>query len=187
MKLKTILPFLICMFMLPIVVVGQEAEEHHSLEEEKELHHHSITLSLSHSFISLGVKDGDRDWLMVPSWAINYNYKFDERWSLGLHNDIIFEEFIVEDTRENTEQLERSYPISSILVTTYMPIEGWGLALGGGLEYEKNESFGLVRIGTEYALSIPKGKLEVVFALNYDILIDAYDSINIGIGIAKLF
>jgi hypothetical protein len=55
------------------------------------------------------------------------------------------------------------------------------------MEWEKNENFIVLRFGTEYGLELNENGLELVFALNYDALIDAYDSINLGIGINKFF
>ncbi len=43
-----------------------------------------------------------------------------------------------------------------------------------------------MRLGVEAPFEIP-GAWEVFGAFTYDINIDAYDSINFGIGIAKLF
>jgi hypothetical protein len=65
--------------------------------------------------------------------------------------------------------------------------EAWGVAIGGGIEWERNENFGVIRIGTDYGLELNEKELEIVFAINYDALIDAYDSINFGLGINKFF
>lgn len=182
MKFQGIVLLILIFFLLPLTGISQEEKE-----EEEQFYHHSIGIFLSHSYISQGRVNGDKQWLNAPSWALNYNYNFNENWSLGWHNDIIIEEFIVEDVREDNKLLERSFPFSTMLVGTYKPKENWGFALGGGVEFEENESFGLIRLGIEYGIPIPGPRLEVLFSLNYDILIDAYDSINFGIGIARPF
>ncbi len=61
------------------------------------------------------------------------------------------------------------------------------MAIGGGIEWERIENFGVIRIGTDYGLELNEKRLEIVFAINYDALIDAYDSINFGLGINKFF
>ena len=168
----------------------EESKEHdHSEHSGDHFHHNSITFLLSHTFLSEGVKEGDRTWLVVPSLGLNYNYRFNEKWALGWHNDLIIETFVVEDTREGSteETLERELPLATMLVGTYKLSESWGFALGGGVEIEKNENFGLIRAGVEYGIEIPERRLEVIIGLNYDILIDAYNSFNIGIGLAKLW
>ena len=142
---------------------------------------------MSHSFISQGKIDGDREWLAVPSLALNYNYKISEKWSIGLHNDIIIESFVVEHEEPDEDILEREHPISNLIVGSYKLSEPWSLAFGAGAEWEKNETFALLRFGTEYGLELKNESLELLFAFNYDLLIDAYDSFNLGIGIAKRF
>lgn len=187
MKFNKLTWLLIFALMSTIANYGQEKSSHEHENETEDFHHHSIGFLISHSYISLGQTDGDRDWLIAPSLALNYNYLFNEKWGLGWHNDLIIEEFIVEDVRENSAELERSFPFSTMLVGLYKPSEHWSLLIGGGVEIEENESFGLIRFGAEYGIEISGPKLEVLFAVNYDLLIDAYDSVNFGIGIAKLF
>ena len=162
-------------------------EQHGEAAEDEPFARHNISLFLSHSFISQGIRDRDRDWLVAPSWGLNYNYFFNKKWAIGWHNDLIIEEFVVEDNRAGTEELERSFPFSTLLVGTYRLSEHWGFSAGGGAEWEKNENFGVVRVGAEYGIHIHQLKMEMVFAFNYDILIDAYDSFNLGFGISKFF
>ena len=185
---------LFVLMIFPLTLLSQEAEHeaHEELNEEQEeshhkFHRHAIGIFLSHTFISQGVQDNDRNWLVAPSWGLIYNYNLSERWAIGLHNDLIIEEFVVEDRRGNIEGLERSFPFSTAIIGTYRLSEHWAFAAGAGAEWEKNENFGMVRFGAEYGIHITGLNLEVLFALNYDVLIDAYDSFNIGIGIAKLF
>ena len=177
-----------------LAVSGQEApyKQHKKSEEDhgeshSSFHRHSIAVFLSHTFISQGIRDNDRDWLVAPSWGLFYNYHLSEKWAIGLHGDLIIEEFVVEDRRGEFEDLERSFPFSTLIVGSYRVSEHWAFALGGGAEWEKNENFAMIRFGAEYGIQVPAFNMEIIFALNYDVLIDAYDSFNIGIGVAKLF
>ncbi|NRA93826.1 MAG: hypothetical protein HRU26_14325 [Psychroserpens sp.] len=171
-----------------MVCISQEAEEEHHEEEHSEhLEHHSLSFAISHAYISQGKKDGDREWLAAPALALNYNFKINDKWSVGLHNDIIIESFVVEDPNNSEELLEREYPICNLLVGTYKLTESWAVAVGTGIEWERNENFGVLRIGTEYGLELNKEGLEVAFGINYDALFNAYDSFNFGIGITKFF
>ncbi len=155
-------------------------------EESKEFKHHSISVLLSHSIIFEGVENGEKTAVSLPSWALNYNYNFNEKWAIGLHNDIIIEDFVIEKTKDD-EIIERSTPIASLIVGTYKITEGLGIEIGAGMEFEKDENFGLARIGAEYGIEIPKFNMEVLLGFDYDIIFDAYNSINLGIGIAKRF
>lgn len=181
--MRPIKKFVFVSFLLmSILGHGQE----HEVEEHEEFNHHSISILISHTLIAEGIKDGEKSIVSVPSWAINYNYRFSEKWAIGLHNDMIIENFVIEKTSDN-EIVERSIPIASLLVGSYKITEHFSLEIGGGMEFEKNENFGVARIGAEYGIEIPNKKLEVLLALDYDIIFDAYNSFNIGVGIAKLF
>jgi hypothetical protein len=63
--------------------------------QEKEVEvfkkHHTLGFMLSHTNVNQGIKDGDKSWLSLPSFALDYNYVFSSKWSIGLHNDIIIE------------------------------------------------------------------------------------------------
>ncbi len=148
---------------------------------------HSLGIVVSHSYISQGIIDGKREWLAAPSFGLNYNYKLNDKWSIGLHNDIIIESFIVENSEVSEEILEREFPISNLIVGTYKVTEAFGIALGTGVEWEQNASFALIRIGVDYAVGLRNKSIEVTFSINYDSLINAYDSFNFGLGINKSF
>jgi len=159
------------------------AGQHHGVH-----HKHSLSVLLAHAHILNGSADGKIRGLQRPSWMMAYNYNFNEHWALGLHGDIILETFFVEKggsqgEGETTELLERDHPISLVGAGTYKPIEHLGVILGGGLEFDKSESFGLVRFGLEPNLMLSK-RIELILSLIYDIKIDGYDNWNLGFGIA---
>ena len=160
------------------------AQEH--IENHETTHKHSIGLLISHSTIFEGIESGEKSTISVPSWAINYNYIFNVKWSIGLHNDIIIENFLIEKTSDG-EVIERKTPITSIIVGTYKITEHFGIELGAGMEFEREENFGVARLGAEYSIEIPKHNLEVLFGLDYDFVFGAYNTLNIGFGLAKLF
>ena len=169
-------------------------EEHHESNHKK----HSIALVISHTHIKSGVKNDTGDnWMALPSFGLNYNYSFNEKLALGLHNDIIIEEFIVEDKNHSEEihakneeveipGIERGRPIASAVILTYKPHKHIALIAGGGMEFSKHENFALIRFGVEFPFHIPND-WEILGVMAYDINIDAYDSFTFGIGIAKLF
>lgn len=187
MKNSLIILALGLFFILSTNAMAQEKNENSFIENEEELNHHSISFFIKHTYISQGIQDGNRKWLISPAWGIDYNYIFNEKWSLGLHTDIIAEEFIVE--REGIEDnfLERDFPVATVIVGSYKISERFGFALGLGMEWEKNESLELARLGVEYSLPLHAFDMEVLFSFNYDTLFNAYDTFDFGIGIAKLF
>jgi hypothetical protein len=165
---------------------AQETEEHSAAEGH--FHKHSLSVLLAHVHIGNGQENGSFQGIQRPSWMIAYNYSFNEKWAIGLHGDIILETFSVERSGAQGEEgsdelLERDYPISLVGAGTFKPIEHLGIILGGGLEFDKSEAFGLFRIGLEPNLRLSK-KVELILNLSYDIKIDAYDNWNLGFGIS---
>lgn len=205
MKYRLIILSVLFIFFNYTYSFSQESEHQNDVQEEHhEGHHkkHSISAVISHTHIRSGVKNETGDnWIALPSFGINYNYSLNEKWAIGLHNDIIIEEFIVEDpnagehhekyTQAKYEEveipgIERSHPIASAIMITYKPFEHVAFLAGGGMEFSKEENFALIRFGIEFPFEIPND-WEILGVMAYDINIDAYDSFTFGIGIAKLF
>lgn len=175
-------------------------DSHQELHHEEHHKKHAISLVISHTHIRSGVKNNTGDnWMALPSFGINYNYSFNEKWAIGLHNDIIIEEFTVEDPNANgnevelhknedpeIEGIERGRPIASAVMLTYKPHEHIALLAGGGMEFSKLENFALIRFGVEFPFHIPNN-WEILGVMTYDINIDAYDGFTFGFGLAKLF
>ncbi len=205
MKYRLIILSALFIFLNYTYSFSQETEhntgnEVSNQEEQHEGHHkkHSISAVISHTHIRSGVKNETGDnWMALPSFGLNYNYSFNEKWALGLHNDIIIEEFIVEDKNHDEEVyakneeveipgIKRSRPIASAVMLTYKPHEHIALLAGGGMEFSKEENFALIRFGVEFPFEI-HNDWEIMGVMAYDINIDAYDSFTFGFGIAKLF
>ena len=173
---------------------AQHVEEPTALKETEEevfRPHHTVSVILSHALVREGLRDGAKRWLSLPSWGLDYNYHFHPRWAIGLHTDLILEEFVVERHLESGgegEVIERSFPIAPALVGTYVfgKRRRWAVLLGPGVEFASGESFFLTRLGLEYVVELPK-KWEIFATLNYDIRWNAYDSVVFGVGVGKAF
>jgi hypothetical protein len=164
------------------------AQEHRG-EGETHKHRHMVSVLLAHAHLSQGVQNGDRKWLALPSWMLSYNYMVSEKWAIGLHSDIIIDEFEVEANLRSEgsgEILERTYPISVVAAGTFKPLPWLGLIGGGGFEYAREDTFGMVRMGLEPNLRL-SDKIELVLNLSYDLKLNAYDTWNFGFGIARTF
>ena len=215
MNENTILLFL-TIFIANTSVFSQENKTKHNEaaheviehEVQHETHHdghhkkHAISFVISHTHINSGVDNETGDnWMALPSFGLNYNYNFNEKWSIGWHNDIIVEEFIVENpnpddhhsaqTLNKSEEveidgIERSHPIASAIMVTYKPHEHIAILAGGGMEFSEHENFALIRLGLEFPFHIPND-WEVFGGMSFDFNIDAYNSFAFGIGIAKMF
>lgn len=148
---------------------------------------HAITLLVSHTQISQGINEnGNRKWLSLPSWGLNYNYIFHPKWAIGLHNDIIVEDFVVEEHLKSSsnENLKRSYPLASAIVGCFKPGKHFAYLLGAGGEFAHTGNLFLLRIGIEYALHITRS-WEMTAIVANDYKFNAYNSWAIGLGITK--
>lgn len=173
--------------LLLLIVVFVNAQETEHKEEGKEHleKKHSIAVLISHTQIAEGIKGEDKKWISVPSWGIDYNYEINERWVIGLHNDIIVESFIVEHKDGN--EIERSSPIATAFVGMFKPIKILSLVLGAGGEFSKEENLFLIKAGVEYGHRILQDNWELIASITNDLKLDAYNSWNIGFGIARRF
>ena len=164
----------------------------HAQEERgsKEHARHEVSLLIAHTTVSQGINvDGERTWLMLPSWGLNYNYWLSQRWAIGLHTDLITETFVVTENHNEAEgepEVERTRPIAPAIMASYRPHHHWAFTGGAGAEFAKEGDLFLMRAGTEYTIHLG-GPWETSGSFAYDFRFDAYDSYTLGIGITRTF
>ncbi len=180
---KILIIFSLSLFSFAVCAQHEEAGEHGEFHP-----HHMLGLVVSHTMLSEGVDaSGHKNWKALPSWALNYNYRFHPKWAIGLHNDIITETFEVKDhLGSGHETLERSYPIASAVMVSYKPGKHFNYMLGPGGEFAKEASYFLIRAGVEYECHISKG-WELNAEINNDFKVNAYNSFGFGIGVTRVF
>lgn len=169
-------------FAFPVTSWAQsEIEEKEEVLERK----HSVALAIGHIQVAKGFQNGQKKWLALPSWALDYTYRFNPRWSAGLQNELILSDFEVE-SEESESTITRSTPLSSIAVVGYRPLEFLTIFAGAGGEFAKEENFAMIRFGIEPSMEI-RERLELLVSGVYDIKIDGYDSFGITVGVAYAF
>ena len=197
--------FLFLFFMNFVCVMNSFGQEHevktdssHIAESHHQVHKkHVIAASINHTVIFSAIKNNENNSnITLPSFGLNYTYVINHKWGIGLHSDIILEDFVVkgnesESERSSTEDnntaiIERGTPISAAIMVIYKPIPYLGLMAGAGREFSSHEDFTVIRFGIEAPFHLPNN-WEVFGVLTYDINIDAYESLTYGIGIAKAF
>jgi hypothetical protein len=178
MSLKT---FIITFISFQFSFITIHAQENSSIKEKR----HAVQFLLSHTQIQEAVNNkNETSWLSVPSFEINYNYEINEKWAIGLHTDIVIEDFSVENYSEDNQIIERSSPIAPAIVTSYKFCNHFSALLGLGGEFSKEESFMLSRIGIEYSYEFHKD-WELVSNITNDLKLNAYNSFSIGIGVSR--
>ncbi len=166
---------------------GAIAQEEMEEKEEAELtRKHSLAVALGHIHVAKGFKDGNKQWLALPSWALDYTYRFNPRWSAGLQNEIIVTDFEVESGEGEGLVITRTSPFASIAVVGYRPLENLTVFAGAGGEFAKEENFAMIRFGVEPSWEIGE-RLELLASGVYDIKINGYDSFGITFGVAYAF
>jgi len=152
-----------------------------SAQEEAAEKRHRITFLLSHTWISTVAPDGE-GFGALPSFGLNYDYWFSEKFAIGLHNDFIAETFVVERL-DGEADLERELPWAAVAVAIYKFENGLAPIIGGGVEIEPSESLPLLHVGLEYGKEFAE-VWEVGLNVTYDFKWEAYNSYAFGLSIS---
>ena len=177
--------FISLAFIVTVVVPGFSQEK----DLESAWKRNRVLVAIGHMGVGQGIDvDGNRSWLSIPVWMIDYDYSLTRKWTLGVHNDIITESFKVEGffLGEETETIEREKPIATLLVVSYKPGEHAVYSIGNGGEFSSSGNYFLTQVGFEYGFELP-GEWELSPALAYDLKWNAYDSFSISLGVGKKF
>lgn len=149
-------------------------------------HAHRFTVMMMNAHIPnmSGINDQDK-FAVVPAWGLDYDFWFNERWAIGLHSNLILQQYKIRKEHEQVV-IERSYPIASCAVGIFKPLPRLSAIAGAGAEFEREENFFMYKLGLEYGFELPR-QFELSINLLYDNKIDAYDTWFFGLGISKSF
>ena len=187
------LPLTLILCVLSTILMAQHLEDKADqssadhVTHDSEHAHHMVQILIGHTHIPDGRnQDGEKESLILPSWGLNYNYKFDESWQIGIHTDMIIDKFEIE-LEHDMIIVERSRPIALAIVGGYKTRSPFTFLLGGGIEFETHKNLGFIRLGVEPGWHFGEGKWEVSVFAEYEIKINHYNSWSLGLGIARLF
>lgn len=153
------------------------------VEEKETFFRHKIIGSITHTFIPTAINEsGDKSLLTFPSWGLDYNYSFNVKWGIGIHSDIVIQNF----EYHNADVIrERKKPVSLVLVGTRTFGKHLTLYGGPGIEISSGEeTLKLIRLGIEYGWEFNRS-WEVSLGVLNDFKIDAYNATVIGVNIGK--
>lgn len=149
--------------------------------------HHRITLMMANAHVPAIAEDNEgKKNFILPAWGLDYDYWFAPKWAVGLHNNMILQQFKVVEGEETEEEIEVVNPLTVSLVGLFMPVRNLTLIAGFGREFEKTENLSLLDFGLEYGFELPD-EWELSLNLKYEDKLNAYDSWLFGFGISKIF
>jgi hypothetical protein len=168
--------------VVALPLAGQETE--HEAAEHEATPRHRLALFTGNTWIPQADHHGGRDgFVAAPTIGIDYNLHINERFSLGLINDVELASYVVE--LEDGTELEKEFVFVSALVGMWSPANRLILYAGPGLEFESHSTFAIVKVGAEYEIFEPH-PWDVTVTAAYDIK-EHSDTISIGLSIGRLF
>ncbi len=155
------------------------------VEAENHVHHrHRLSLGLGHAHIPAGIKGGEKKWLNLGAYALDYDFMFTEKWSAGIHTDIVPTTYEVEIGNSPEDLLVRRSPLAAVLLGTYKVTPHLGFQAGFGWEITREESLTLIRLGAEYGWEIGQ-QWEIGIGLSYDRKVEEYDTWFLGFMVSR--
>ncbi len=131
---------LLSIVVLMLTVLTTQAQNEKNSED---VPFHSLTLVMAYMLVPNSFTDKTGHIIIVPTFGLNYDYQFNSTWGVGIHTDIILQEYKVEK-HDNHKVIVRENPISISGIVFYKPHHQWKIIGGYGVEIEKNENFQLV-------------------------------------------
>ena len=151
--------------------------------DEQPFYHHRLGFYTGNTLVSAastGVQDDGL--LIIPTIGLSYEFFFTPRVGLGVTADLELQNYVIEAGEADELERDRNLIITAIVLVE--PVERFALFAGAGGEFEKNENFFVVRVGTAYAFRIGRS-WELAIEGSYDYK-DVYGSWGLGLVIVKL-
>jgi hypothetical protein len=170
-------PISILLFLLVITpAISQEDNE-----EEQAKHMVVILFGLTH--IPETNEDGEvLKSENIPTIGMDYFYKFNPKWSLGLVVDLELGEYAVDFGGEN---IPRENAVVTGVAVGYNLFKGWSIFAGPGVEFERNKNLFIIRAATEYEFEL-ENNWGLSPALSFDFKKE-YSTYSFGVGLSKKF
>jgi hypothetical protein len=181
-------PFLLLSTIFPMVSTGQHPEADTVLHANHTVYGmkgaNRLTLGLGHTHVSEGKVEGKTEWIVMPSWSLNYDYWVSNKWAVGLQTDLVLETFLIENHEE--ELIERAHPLTVVPVALFKPGKNFSLLGGVGIEFAKGHNLATTRLGLEYGFHLPEN-WEVGAAMVWDNKWNYYNSWGLAFTVSKIW
>ena len=167
------------LFLFNFPAFSQEHAEH----AEEGFKRHRVSFLWGNTLVAAGKNAHNEDSeVLFATFGLSYEYILSHHFAIGWVNELEVTSFAVEHGNEAV--LEREYPVISSIVLIYEPFKHVILHAGPGYEFERNESFFIMKMGADYFFLLPKD-FDIGFGISYDIKNNLYDAWTFGLSIGK--
>lgn len=167
---------------------GREIDGHENIGHET-LKKHRLAVEFGYTHVPDGFEEVHSESeeqangsVWVPTFGIEYLYRFNHKWSAALTVSMEAGNYLI---TYNREDLQRENVLIIAAVADYEILPRWSVFAGGGMEIEKNQNFGLVRLGTAYSFPLKKN-WDIAPTVSFDHKIGYY-SYEFVVAIGKSF
>ncbi|MEJ1238408.1 hypothetical protein WBG78_09775 [Chryseolinea sp. T2] len=176
---------ILLLFVTMLVAVGVALGQTEPENKNEAFRRNKISLAVTHTFVPTTVNSsGDKTYLSLASWGLDYDYRITPQWGIGLHSDLVIQDFEYED---DDVVRKRVKPLAMAVVGTRKFGEHLTVVAGGGAEFSRDEeTLALIRLGVDYGWELPAG-LELSFSITTDFKINAYNALVFGFAVGKTF
>ena len=85
--------YLLLLFMMFSAIVA-DCQENEKDKEKEDKYRHRITVMMANSHIPNTVSiEGQNKFSIVPTWGLDYDFWFNKKWAIGLHNDLVLQQY----------------------------------------------------------------------------------------------
>ena len=161
------------------------AQEEAKSEEHETLKRNKIAVVLGDALIHevRNTTTGQEQYVMAPTFGIDYTYSLSHRWAIGTYNEISFLNIEVEDGPEQYVKRENTLLFSAGM--GYEITKRLGVFAGAGIETDQHETLKVLYTGAEYTF-IRSDDWDVALFAGY-ITKELYDSFTFGVVIGRRF
>ena len=131
---------LIILIIAHLTFNAQAQEERETIAENQDNSFHNITLVTGSAFIANSFSDNSNDVLIVPAYGLNYDYQINGKWGVGIHTDILLQQFKIEK-HGTEEEVVRENPVAISAILSYKLHNRWKIIGGYGVEMEQMKIF----------------------------------------------
>ena len=148
---KTNSQFLILTLFLLLATIGYSQHKHSSQIVSPVLHH-EVEIFIGNSHVPEASIEGSSATLVLPNIGINYKYWFDDRFAVGLYNNLVTRTFVINS--DTHQDLEQKHPVTTTIVGIFRPWKKFNFFAGPGIMIDEDEGLFVIRLGLDYAFSL---------------------------------